>query len=176
MGAGVQFETVGKRASSREILHPQEHENLCSDSRAGVERHVVNVSGAGGDKTLVPFVQARYQGGSEHCDVGPAQSPSRATGDRQRLTPGAEEQEAEQAVPEDVAAFANEEVPAQEVRPVQAEQEMQQRIEKPAGVVSGEPRGGLDGDDDQPQDRRDPGFENLMTIGVQAAGRLARAA
>ena len=154
---------------SRKKLHPQQHKSLRSDPRTGVEDNVANTTCARGNKALVPFVQASYQGCTEHRDVRPAKSPSCASCDGQRLTPGAEQQDTEQAVPEYVAAFANEEVPMLEMLPVQAEQEMQQRIENPAGVVSGERRTGLDGDDDQPQDRCDPGLENMMTVGSQAA-------
>jgi len=110
---------------SRKKLHPQQHKNLRSDPRAGVKEDVVNVSSAGGNKTLMPFVQARHQSSSQHCKGAPANGPSRSTSDWQRLTPGAEQQDAEQTVTEDVAAFAHEEVPMLELLPVKAEQEME---------------------------------------------------
>ena len=85
----------------------------------------------------------------------------------QRGAPGAEKQEAQYAVADDVAGLANEEVPVLEVVPVHAEKEMQDGIENPAGVVGGEISGGFDGDDDQPQNRGDPSLQNIVAIGVQ---------
>ena len=51
---------------------------------------------------------------------------------------------------------------------------MQQGIENAAGVVGGEIRARLDGDDDQPQDGGDPGFQNMVTVGLKRVGAQSR--
>ena len=67
-----------------------------------------------------------------------------------------------------MAAFANVEVPRLKCCPIHAEEEMQNGVKNAAGVVGGEQRCGFNRDDDEPQDRGDPGLENAVAIGVQA--------
>jgi hypothetical protein len=62
----------------------------------------------------------------------------------------------------------NVEVPVLELKMVNAENKMQQGIEKAAGVVRREIGGRLNGNDDQPQNGGDPGLEHMVTIGAQA--------
>lgn len=63
----------------------------------------------------MPFVEACDQRGSQHRQNRPAQSPLCAHHDRQSFAPGAEQQNAQQAVTENVSALADEEVPMLEV-------------------------------------------------------------
>ena len=44
---------------------------------------------------------------------------------------------------------------------------MQQGIENAAGIAGGKQRAGFDGDEDEPENRGDPGLENIVAIGVQ---------
>jgi hypothetical protein len=120
----------------------------------------------------VPFIEASYESGSEDSDVGPAHGPSGVVGRGQGGAPRAEEQDAQGAVADDVTCLANVEVPVSKVRPVQAEEEMQQRIKNPAGVVGREHGRGFDRNDDQPENSGDPRFQNLMSIGAQEDGLL----
>jgi hypothetical protein len=55
-----------------------------------------------------------------------------------------------------------------ETRPVQAEQEMQDGVENPAGVVGGEQGAGFNSNDDQPEGGGDPCFQNIVLCGTQA--------
>src|SRR5579863_172509 len=116
----------------------------------------------------MPLVKTGHQSGPEHGDTRPAESPFCVAHDRQRFAPGAEQQDAEQSVTEYVAALADVDVPVLEAGVIQAEQEMQNGIENAAGVVGGKVRAGLNGNDDQPQDGGDPGFENVVTVGGHA--------
>jgi len=47
-------------------------------------------------------------------------------------------------------------------------QKMQYGVQEPAGVLRREIGRGFSGDDDQPQNGGDPGFESLMTFCAQA--------
>ena len=51
---------------------------------------------------------------------------------------------------------------------VDSEEEMDQGIKNAAGIVSGEIAGGLNGNDDQPQDCGDPGLQDLVSVRAQA--------
>jgi len=77
---------------------------------------------------------------------------------RQGLAPGAEEKEAQEAVAEDMSSLTDVNVPVLETSMVETEKKMQQRIENAAGGICGEIASGLDGDDDQPENRGDPCF------------------
>ena len=121
----------------------------------------------------MPLVEAGDEGGSEEGDDRPTDGPSRVSQGRKGLSPGAEKEDAEQAVTEDVSALANVEVPGLEVRQVHAEEIMQQGEEDAAGGVGGEIFRRLNSDDDQPQDGGDPGFESFVAVGGQASGAPA---
>jgi hypothetical protein len=47
------------------------------------------------------------------------------------------------------------------------EKEVEERIQNPAGVVSGKILGGFNGDDNQPQNSGDPGFESVVAAIAQ---------
>ena len=97
----------------------------------------MNVPGARRQVALVPFIEASHQRCSQHGDIGPPKRPAGVARRRQRLAPGAEKQNAQQAVTENVPAFANEEVQLLEAGVIHPKQKMKQRIEKKAGVVRG---------------------------------------
>jgi hypothetical protein len=155
------------RGSFREGFYPKKNEELRSDSGTSVEDYIMNGPRARRDEALVPFVEACYQCRAQHSDVGPAERPTDTIRHRQSLTPRAKQQDAEQAIAEDVSAFADEEVPVLKLLPIQTKEVMQYGIENAAGVVSGQPIGRLDRDHDQPKDQRDPGLQNVVTVGGQ---------
>src|SRR5215469_4229781 len=105
----------------------------------------------------MPFVETGDQKCSQHRDRRPAESPSRATVGRQGFPPGAEQKNAQQTVAEDMSTLAQEKVQRFEAGVVDAEQRVEQRVEKAAGVVRREIGGGLNRNNDQPQEQKDPG-------------------
>ena len=147
---------------------PQKNNHLRSQTGASVENYILPASSSGWKEALVPFVETGDENGSKNCDRCPTRRPLRVVHRRQRRAPGAEEQNAQDGVADDVAGFADEEVPNFEMIPVHAKQKMQQRIENPAGVVRRKQGAGLDGDKNEPEDRGDPGLQNVVAIGVQA--------
>ena len=88
--------------------------------------------------------------------------------------PRPEQEEAQQAVTDNVARFAQNVVPWLELRVVDAEQEMKDRVHDPAGLMRGEIRARFDGNDDQPQNRGNPGFQSLALMGVQVSERTSK--
>src|ERR1700683_5175119 len=50
---------------------------------------------------------------------------------------------------------------------------MQKWIQNSAGVAGGEQRAGLDGDKNEPENRGDPGLENVVAVGVQEGRELS---
>ena len=112
----------------------------------------------------MPLIETGDKRGSENGDVGPSQRPFWMAEGGQSLAPGAKQKNAEQTVSEDVASLANVEMPMVEAGRVEAEKVVQQWIQNAAGVVRRKDCAGLDGNDNQPQDRGDPGFQDLMTI------------
>jgi hypothetical protein len=115
----------------------------------------------------VPLVEAGDESSAENCDGRPARGPPDIAHRRQSGAPRAEKQNAQRAIADDVSCLANEEVPVLEMLPVQAEQEMQNRVENAARVMGREQGAGLYGNDDEPEDRCDPRLENIMSIGAQ---------
>jgi hypothetical protein len=115
----------------------------------------------------VQFVEACDKSCAQNSDGCPAQRPLHIAHRGQGGAPRAKKQHAEDAIADDVACLANVEVPNIEALPVEAEEEMQQGIQNAAGVVRREQRTGFNGDKDEPQDRGDPGLQNVVAIGVQ---------
>ena len=115
----------------------------------------------------MPLIETGDESCAKNCDGCPAQRPPRVGHDGQRGTPGAEKKEAECGVTNDVTRLANVEVPVLEADPIHSEEEVQDRIENPAGVVGREIRSGFDGNNNQPQNRGDPSFQNFVAIGIQ---------
>jgi len=121
---------------------------LRCDSCAGIENYIVHRSGAAGKIALMPFIEAGDNRSPQHSDAGPSPTPTCISQCRQSFAPGTEEQDAQQAVAEDVPSLADEEVPLFELRAIDMKNEVQQRVEKAACIVSGEIRGRFNGDDD----------------------------
>ncbi len=115
----------------------------------------------------MPLVKAGHKRGHQHGNTRPTDRPQRISRRREGLAPGPKRQEAQNAIADDVSALANVEVPNLEARPIQAEKKVQHRVENPAGVVGGKPRGRFDGNHDQPQNCGDPGFQKLAPRGAQ---------
>ena len=89
---------------------------------------------------MMPLVQAGYECGAEYREIGPAEGPLRMAGHRQRLAPRAKQEEAQQAIADDVPGFAKGIIKRLEVRLSDPEQVVQQRIQKAAGIVRREIR------------------------------------
>lgn len=110
-------------------------------------------AGARGDEGLMPFIEAGHQCSSQNRDVRPAHRPvriQRSSRHGQGDAPRPEKENAQNAVANNVACFANVKVPVGEVEPVYPEQEVQHRIQNPAGILGGQQRARFNGDDDQP--------------------------
>lgn len=119
-------------------------------------------SGARGQIALVPFIQARDQGGAHDCNGRPAWSPWAAIHAGKSFPPGTKQQDAEERVSEDVSALAQESMPRFEAGVVNPKQKVQHRVKEAAGVLRRQIGRRLDGDDDEPQDQGDPGLQNMV--------------
>jgi hypothetical protein len=120
----------------------------------------------------VPLIKAGHESRHQHRDAGPSHRPSRISRSREGFAPRTKRENAQDAVADHVSTFANVEVPNFETLPVHAKKIVEHWIEDPAGIAGGEQRGGLDGDDNQPQDRGDPGFEKIVPSGGQSRALL----
>ena len=58
-------------------------------------------------------------------------------------------------------------MPRLEVSRVDTKEEMKQRVQDVAGVLSGEVGRRFNGDNDQPQDGCDPSLKKVLPVGVQ---------
>src|SRR3984893_13852257 len=70
-----------------------------------------------------------------------------------------------------MACFANVKVPVGEVEAVPPDQEVQQRIQNPAGILRGKQCARFNGDDYQPYNGGDPSAKDSLLAGDQARGR-----
>ena len=114
----------------------------------------------------MPFIEAGDQESPEHCEACPTNGPL-ARLRRQSFSPGAEQEETQQGVTDDVTGLAQKVMPGLEMGRVDAEEEMKNRIQNMAGVLSGEVGRGFNGDDDQPEDSGDPRLEKVLPVGAQ---------
>ena len=112
----------------------------------------------------MPLVKAGNQSGSQQRHAGPAYGPLRITLRGERRVPGAEQEDAQQAVSENMATFADEKVDVLEAEMADSEKVVQQRIQNAAGIVRGKPRARFDRNDDQPQDCGDPCLKDFVPI------------
>ena len=96
----------------------------------------------------MPFVEASYQGRSKDSNACPAERPLRSSGRSQGAPKCPEQQNAKQAVTEDVSGLANVVMPDLECWMVHAEEEVQQRIQNPAGIGGRKIGRRFDRDDD----------------------------
>ncbi len=83
----------------------------------------------------MPFVKTRHESRAQDRNVCPAKSPFRVIHHRQSGSPGAKQENTQNRVTDDVSTLANIEMPVLKAEPVHAEEEMQHRIQNPAGVV-----------------------------------------
>jgi len=116
----------------------------------------------------VPFVKTGNECGSQKRDDCPTRGPFHVAHGRQSGAPGAEEQDTQNRVADNVAGLADVEVPMMKLLPVQSKEKMQKRIKNPAGIVGGEQRARFDSDDDQPEGRGDPAFQKFVAVVAQA--------
>lgn len=113
---------------------------------------------------MVPFVEAGYDCGAQDSDASPAHRPPCMVDCREGCAPGAEEQNAQGCVADDMAGFANIKVPVVEALPIHPEKKMENGIENPARVIRRKQRGRFNSDDDKPENRGDPRFENIVPV------------
>ena len=115
----------------------------------------------------MPLIEAGHDQGSNHSEASPTDRPPRVV-QGERFAPRSEQQDAQQSVAEHMPSLAHVEVPMLEAGMAKTEQIVKQGKENPAGVMRREPFRRFDRDDDHPQDRSDPRFQNLMTILAQS--------
>ena len=141
-------------------------QDLGCDSSGGVKDHILPASGAGGQESLVPFVQAGDQQSPDHGEACPTKGPlARFRG--QSFSPGAEQEKTQQGITDDVTGLAQKVMPGLEMGRVDAEEEMKNRIQDMAGVLSGEVSRGFNRDNNQPEDSGDPRLEKVLPVGAQ---------
>ena len=152
----------------------QIQEDLGCDGCGRVQHHVLPTPRTGRNEALVPFVQAGDERGPEDCDIGPVKAPWGISRLRQGRAPRPEQEETQQTVTDNVAGFAHNVVPWLELRVVDAEQEMKNRVQDAAGLMRRKIRARFDGNDHQPQNRGNPGFQSLALMGVQVSERTSK--
>lgn len=145
----------------------ESYEDLSDDSGRSVENDVLPASGPRSKQALMPLIEAGYQQRAQYRDVGPAECPSLVGRSGQGFSPGAEEQDAEEAVAKHVSGLADQVVPGLEAGVIHSKEKMEQRVENLAGVVGRQVGAGFDGDDDQPQDGGDPRLHNFFLAARQ---------
>ena len=151
---------------------PKENKELSRDPGARIQNNILPASGSGGNEALVPLVEAGHECRTEYRDVRPAWSPQGTGHCGQSCPPRSKKQNTQNAVTDNVSAFANQEVPGFKAHRIQAEKEMQQRIENPAGVGGREHGGGFKGDDNQPENRGRPHLQEIFLVRVQTRALL----
>ena len=114
----------------------------------------------------MPLVEAGDEKTSEDGEGCPTKCPL-ARLRRQGFPPGAEQEETQQCVTDHMPGLPEQVVPGLEVGSVNAEEEMEKRVEDMAGVLSRQVRRGFNGDDDQPEDGGDPRFQEFALMRVQ---------
>jgi len=119
----------------------------------------------------VPLVEAGHDRSPENRDGSPTHGPPGVVRG-QGFAPGAEEQRAQNRVADHMTALANIKVPVFKSLPVHAEEKMQQWIKNSAGVMGREQSTGLNGNDNEPQNRGDPRLQYMMRVAVQARSLL----
>jgi len=139
---------------------------LGRDSGRGIKDHILPASGAGGKKSLVPLVEAGDEESPEHGEACPARGPP-ARLHRQGFSPGAEQEETQHGITNDVTGLAQNVMPWFEMGLVYAEEEMKNRVQDVAGVLAGEVGRGFNTNNDQPENGGDPRFNKVLPVGAQ---------
>src|SRR5258708_456802 len=133
----MQFEPGDKPNLHPELKpsYAEKQKDLRPQSRARVQDDILYSARARRQKALVPLVETRYESRAKDRNVCPAKSPFRVIHHRQSGSPGAKKQKTQNRVTDDVPALANIEMPVLKAEPVHGEEEMQHRIQNPAGIV-----------------------------------------
>src|SRR3974377_1132966 len=108
---------------------PEGDKDLRRDPCAGIEHPVWPAPRARWQEALMPLVEAGDQRRSQYCDAGPAKSPFCMRHGGQGLPPGPEQEDAQQAIAEDMPSFTDEEMPILKLITVESKQEMKKRVE-----------------------------------------------
>ena len=119
----------------------------------------------------MPLIQAGYQCGHEQSDSRPGNGPARIAEYGDSGAPGAKQQNTQDSVAEDVAGLPQHEMPHQKPDRVHPKKKVQERVQEPAGVLGREGTGGLDGDEPQPDQGRNPCSPDRLTRRWVAAAR-----
>ena len=106
----------------------------------------------------MPLVEGGNESSAQERDGRPSRRPPHTGHRRQCGTPGAEEQDAQDGIPHDVAGLAYVKVPVFKALPIHAEKKVQDGVENEAGVMGRKECAGFDGDENKPENRRDPGL------------------
>lgn len=115
----------------------------------------------------MPLIEAGYDQRPEQGNIGPAQRPFRISTQRQRVSPGAEQEDAEDAISEKVAGLPDVVMPYLKLGMIQPKNKMQDGIKKAAGVACGKIRRRFNGDNNQPKNSGDPGFYEVRSVPAQ---------
>src|SRR5207248_3351102 len=86
---------------------------------------------------------------------------------RQGFSPGAEQEETQHGITNDVTGLAQNVMPGFEMGLVYAEEEMKNRVQDVAGVLAGEVGRGFNTNNDQPENGGDPRFNEVLLGGAQ---------
>jgi len=148
------------------IAEKQSH--LRHNAGAGVENYIAHGSGSRRQKALMPFIETGNEARPQYRNVGPPEGPFRSRRSGQSLSPGPEQKNTQQSVPDHVSRFPDEKVIRLKAGLVDPKQEMQNWIENAAGVLRREIRRRFDRNNDEPEDQGDPGFQDLVAIVGQA--------
>ena len=115
----------------------------------------------------MPFVQTRHQRRHEESNGGPTHGPPRSPRQAQRSPPGAKQKKTQGKVADKMATFPDVMMHHFKGGRAQTHEEMKQGIQKSAGVLRRKPVSRFNRDQPDPQERSNPGFEQLLLIGGQ---------
>jgi len=117
-------------------------------------------------ESLVKFVESRNQRRARKCQRGPLQAPSRAES-REGAAPGAEQKNAKSKIADKVPGLAKHRVQDCESVPTHPKQIMKNGIENLPGMLGRAEVCGFCNDDRQPNDGRQPYFQDSPGRGSQ---------
>ncbi len=120
----------------------------------------------------MPLVEAGHDQRSEQSDIGPTQRPLGIPSQRQRVSPGAEQEDAEDPVPEKMAGLPDVVMPYLKLRMIQSKNKVQDGIKESAGIGCGKIGRRFNGDNNQPENSGDPGFYEVIPVPAQESRSL----